>query len=244
MGGDRWRFLPAIPRRHIESCNADARNEPLFSLGSATWPGLVSCNAKEPDFPTRSSGCINIISCNGSPIKAVFRQYPGFCARHACTRSTCCSPRKYSWFSCFRSQRRWLDCLLAARHSGSEQYLCRPRRRGSRLNSFWQHRHRRRRGLITGHSGPMGTESCPEPRRQPTSRDLDAVIPIAGFMIIDAGTASSSPFQHTPKIVHHHAGIVFTFIWNPRSRCAGNREHDRPEYAGVYPGQCECLSSL
>jgi len=77
----------------------------------------------------------------------------------------------------------------------------------------------------------MGTESCPEPRRQPTSRDLDAVIPIAGFMIIDAGTASSSPFQHTPKIVHHHAGIVFTFIWNPRSRCAGNREHDRPEYA-------------
>jgi hypothetical protein len=80
----------------------------------------------------------------------------------------------------------------------------------------------------------MGTESCPEPRRQPTSRDLDAVIPIAGFMIIDAGTASSSPFQHTPKIVHHHAGIVFTFIWNPRSRCAGNREHDRPEYAD-YP---------
>src|SRR5271168_4613113 len=24
---------------------------------------------------------------------------------------------------------------------------------------------------------------------------------------------------------------VFTFIWNPRSRCAGNRDHVGPEYA-------------
>jgi hypothetical protein len=50
-------------------------------------------------------------------------------------------------------------------------------------------------------------------------------------MIIDAGTASSSPFQRTRKIDHHHDGIVFTFRWNPRSRCAGNREHHAPEYA-------------
>jgi hypothetical protein len=50
-------------------------------------------------------------------------------------------------------------------------------------------------------------------------------------MIIDAGTASSSPFQRTPKFDHHHAGIVFTFAWNPRSRCSGNREHHAPEYA-------------
>jgi hypothetical protein len=26
-------------------------------------------------------------------------------------------------------------------------------------------------------------------------------------------------------------GIAFTFRWNPRSRCAGNRDHERPEYA-------------
>jgi len=57
------------------------------------------------------------------------------------------------------------------------------------------------------------------------------VIPIAVFTRIDTGTASSSPFQRTPKNVHDHDGIVFTFKWNPRSRCAGNREHDRAEYA-------------
>jgi hypothetical protein len=57
------------------------------------------------------------------------------------------------------------------------------------------------------------------------------VIPIAGFTRIDAGTASSSPFQPTTKFVHDHAGIVFTFRWNPRSRCAGNRDHEQTEYA-------------
>jgi hypothetical protein len=34
-----------------------------------------------------------------------------------------------------------------------------------------------------------------------------------------------------PKIDHDHDGIVFTYPWNPRSRCAGNREHHAPEYA-------------
>jgi hypothetical protein len=58
-----------------------------------------------------------------------------------------------------------------------------------------------------------------------------AAIPIAVFTLIDAGTASSSPFQRTTKIVHDHAGIVFMFPWNLRSRCAGNCVHDRPEYA-------------
>jgi len=62
-----------------------------------------------------------------------------------------------------------------------------------------------------------------------------AVIPIAGFTIIDAGTASSPPFQRTPKSVHHHAGIMFTFPWNSRSRYAGNRDHDGPEYAALNP---------
>jgi hypothetical protein len=58
-----------------------------------------------------------------------------------------------------------------------------------------------------------------------------AMMPIAVLTLIDAGTASSSPFQRTPKYVHDHAGIVFTFRWNMRSRCAGNRDHERPEYA-------------
>jgi hypothetical protein len=173
VGGDRRRFLPHLSRRHIESCNAKSRSEQFFSRRSVAWPGLVSCNAKEPDFPTGSSGCVNIISCNGSPIKAGFRQYPGFFTRHACTRSTCCSPRKYSMLLGFRSQRRWLDCLLAAWHSGSEQYFCRLRRRGSRLNNFWQHRHRRRRGLITGfgsNGGPNDAQNCAASRRCPSLR--------------------------------------------------------------------------
>jgi hypothetical protein len=55
--------------------------------------------------------------------------------------------------------------------------------------------------------------------------------PIAVLTLIDAGTASSSPFHRTSKSAHDHAGIVFTFSWNPRSRCAGNREHHAPEYA-------------
>jgi hypothetical protein len=56
-----------------------------------------------------------------------------------------------------------------------------------------------------------------------------AVIPMAGFMVIDAGTASSSPFQRTTKIVHDHDGIrvhdplesAFTMRWKPRTPCAG-----------------------
>jgi len=56
-------------------------------------------------------------------------------------------------------------------------------------------------------------------------------IPIAVIPIIDAGTASLSPFQQTTKIVHDHAGIgvhvrlesAFTMRWN--------RVHVRPEYA-------------
>jgi hypothetical protein len=59
------------------------------------------------------------------------------------------------------------------------------------------------------------------------------VIPIAVFMIIDAGTASSSAFQQMTKIVHDHVGIrvhvhlefVFTMCWKPRSP---------PEYAGGF----------
>jgi hypothetical protein len=44
-----------------------------------------------------------------------------------------------------------------------------------------------------------------------------AAIPIGVFIISDAGTASSSRFHRAPKIVHDHAGIVFTIRWNPRS---------------------------
>jgi hypothetical protein len=61
-----------------------------------------------------------------------------------------------------------------------------------------------------------------------------------GFHPIDAGTASSSPFQRTTKIVHDRAGIVFTFPWRLRSRCAGNRVHKRPEYA--IPGRVNALA--
>jgi len=63
--------------------------------------------------------------------------------------------------------------IAVIRHAGSEQYFCRWRRRGSRPNSFWQHRHRRRRGLITGRSGPIGDQIMPPTKcRQPMSREL------------------------------------------------------------------------
>jgi hypothetical protein len=71
----------------------------------------------------------------------------------------------------------------------------------------------------------------PRSAPSPDTARVYAVIPIAVFMIIDAGTASCSSFHRTPKNVHDHPGIVFTSRWNPRSPCAGNREHDRPEYA-------------
>ena len=64
------------------------------------------------------------------------------------------------------------------------------------------------------------------------------------FMIIDACTASSPPIQQRPKIDHHHTGIVFTFRWNPRSRCAGNREHHAPQYAHASRKYPECPTSL
>jgi hypothetical protein len=59
-----------------------------------------------------------------------------------------------------------------------------------------------------------------------------AAIPISVFIISDAGAPSSSRFHRAAKIVHDHAGIVFTFRWNPRSRCGGNLDHDEPQYAG------------
>jgi hypothetical protein len=71
----------------------------------------------------------------------------------------------------------------------------------------------------------------PRSGASPDVATVKVVIPIAVFTLIDGGTAWSSPFQRTPKIVHDHAGIVFTFRWNLRSLCAGNRDHDRPEYA-------------
>jgi hypothetical protein len=56
-----------------------------------------------------------------------------------------------------------------------------------------------------------------------------AAIPIAVFTFIDAGAASSSPFQRTPQIVHDHAGIrvhvllesAFTMRWKLRSPSTG-----------------------
>ena len=86
-------------------------------------------------------------------------------------------------------------------------------------------------GLDHGASGPIGDQIMPRTAPAADLARAYAVIPIAGFTIIDAGTASSPPFQRTPKSVHHHAGIMFTFPWNSRSRYAGNRDHDGPEYA-------------
>lgn len=57
---------------------------------------------------------------------------------------------------------------------------------------------------------------------------FSAAIPISVFIISDAGTPSTSRFHRAAKIVRDHAGIVFTFRWNPRSRCGGNRDHDEP----------------
>jgi hypothetical protein len=56
-----------------------------------------------------------------------------------------------------------------------------------------------------------------------------AAIPIAVFTLIDAGTASSSPFQRTTKNrsrsrwnrVHFPLESAFTMRWKPRSRTTG-----------------------
>jgi len=63
----------------------------------------------------------------------------------------------------------------------------------------------------------------PEEPRHPAAARVYALIPIALFIISDAGTASWTSFHRTPKSVHDHAGIVITSNWNPRSRWAGNR---------------------
>src|ERR1035441_8311496 len=34
--------------------------------------------------------------------------------------------------------------------------------------------------------------------------------------------------------------MVFTYAWNPRSRCAGNREHHAPEYAHTVRHSTAC----
>lgn len=64
---------------------------------------------------------------------------------------------------------------------------------------------------ITG-PGPPGPNQVPMPRSRPSpvGENSHPVIPIAVFMIIDAGTASYLEFHDTPRSVHDHAGIVFT----------------------------------
>jgi Putative transposase len=61
----------------------------------------------------------------------------------------------------------------------------------------------------------------PRSAPSPDAARVYAVIPNAIFIIIDAGTSR----------------------WNPRSRCAGNREHDRPDYA-TQQAQCGAITLI
>jgi hypothetical protein len=82
---------------------------------------------------------------------------------------------------------------------------------------------------ITGFGSNGGPESCRELAPSADVARVYAVIPIAVFTRIDAGTASSSAFQQLLKIVHDHAGIpvhvrlesAFTMRWKPRSPWTG-----------------------
>jgi hypothetical protein len=71
-------------------------------------------------------------------------------------------------------------------------------------------------GLDHGAPGPLGDPNHAQNPPLPVAPGAQRVIPIAVFTLIDASTASSSPFQRTPKLVHDHDGIVFTFAWNTR----------------------------
>ncbi len=64
---------------------------------------------------------------------------------------------------------------------------------------------------------PAATEDIPHLGRS-TGQTLNddetfVVIPVAGLTIIDAGTASSSPFQRSQKNVHVHLESAFTMRW-------------------------------
>src|SRR5882757_10562280 len=71
-------------------------------------------------------------------------------------------------------------------------------------------------------------QPCRASASLPLLQQVPVAYPLAVSTIIGAGTAPSSPFQRTSKIVHDHTGIVCTFRWNLRSRCAGNRDHEEP----------------
>jgi hypothetical protein len=77
-------------------------------------------------------------------------------------------------------------------------------------------------------AGSSWTESRPELFAYRMSQGARMAIPIAGSTIIDAGTASSSPFQRMSRIVRDQTGIVFMFRWNPRRvhEALENRDHD------------------
>ena len=145
-------MLRAGPGIYIGSCNAAGCAVPRASMRSALCGHLVSCNGdggKRTNFPVRSGPCGSLVSCNARAVFGCFCPGLRLAARQACTRWTCWGPQKYCWFSGFCSHRRWLARLLAARHIGSEQYICWPVVRGSQRNSFWQHRQRRRRVFLT-----------------------------------------------------------------------------------------------
>jgi len=90
----------------------------------------------------------------------------------------------------------------------------------------------------------VGAQTSTRSDSSPDAARLLVAIPIAVFKIIVAGTASSSPFQRRPKIDRHHAGILFTFRWNLRSRCAGNREHHAPSCSAEHDTRNAKLSVM
>jgi hypothetical protein len=118
--------------------------EPIFSLPISGFQRLVSCNAKDR-FSLSDHQLAPISSLVTVPrLSAILANIWGFLAPRLHAIHVLRAAEVVVVFR-LSQPARWLAFLLAARHSGSEQYFCRRRRRGSRPNSFWQHRHRRRR---------------------------------------------------------------------------------------------------
>ncbi len=126
----------------MSSCNAQPVS---WAISPTMIGGKRSCNATAASWTggvALSTGCECEISCNARDLLGPLRrQYPGFAFRQACTRATLSGPRKYSAFSGFCRQARWLAALLAARQSGLKQNCCRPRLRASGTKKSAQRRH-------------------------------------------------------------------------------------------------------
>jgi hypothetical protein len=173
---------------------------------------LVSCNGKAPLFLTRQGrlpASSLVTHAAFAPLGANIRGLPPATPAHDSRAAGRESSARFPGASIFGSP------------------ACSHRDREGRNNTFVEYGCADRGGTASGGTGiddvlffVTGQQILLDPHHAQRSTSARTTAP-----------SSCSRFRHTPKSDHDQRGMLITFRWNPRSRCAGKPDHHRPEYA-------------